>query len=185
MTAQAEKTGNDAVLKGPKSDKKHDGEGKKFNGERKRGGDAMHKLLSELKLSDDQKEQVKDIMVTARTARSDWYKNNNETMSSLQKEMKAAREAKDQDKAKSVAEQMKELRSTLPKPAETTAKVRTVLTEEQQVTFDAQIEKLKERRMGAKGNDKRKEAGKRSKNNKGSDKNSDKKSDSKETELDL
>lgn len=187
MELQAKEGSDKPVLAGPKAEKEGDNKGKRFDGERKRDGDALHKLLSELNLTSEQKEKVKDIMVEARTARAEWYKTNGEKMKELQKEMQAAREAKDQEKGKAVGEQVKALRESMPKPQENMAKVREVLTPEQQTVFDAKIQEMKEQRMGAKAKGPNKEERKNAKGGKeGKSKKSEgKKSDTQDGELEL
>lgn len=151
MQLQAKDGSEKPVLAGPKAEKDHDGQGKKFNGERQRAADPLHKALSELNLTEAQKESVKEIMVNARTARMEWQKTNGETMKGLGKEMKDAREAKDEAKAKEIMAKMHQLRESMPKPQENLTKIRAILTPEQQTILDTKIQEMKEARMGAKG----------------------------------
>lgn len=182
MQLQAKESGEKPVLAGPKAEKDHDGKGKKFNGERQRGADPLHKILTELKLTDTQKESVKEIMVTARTARMEWQKANGDTMKALGKEMKEAREAKDEAKTKEIMAKMHKLRESMPKPQENLTKIRAILTTEQQAVLDAKILEMKENRMGAKGKADHKTKG--AKGDKGK-KGDSEKSKTQEGELDL
>lgn len=188
MTAHADDAADQPVLAGPKADKKGNADGKRFNGEHKRG-DAIQKLLVSLNLTEDQKAKVKDIMVEAHTARQEWQKANGEQLKAIQKEMTDAKEAKDKDKMKEAFGKMKDLRATMPKPMENIAKIRDVLTADQQATFDAKIKELKEQRMNADGKQNRKAGkdGKDGKAGKKGDRKGDdsKKSDTKDSELDL
>lgn len=154
MQVQAKEGSDKPVLAGPKAEKENDGQGKKFNGERQRGADPLHKLLGELKLTEAQKESVKEIMVSARAARGEWQKTNGEAMKTLGKEMHTAREAKDETKAKEIMGKMQQLRESMPKPQENLAKIRELLTPEQQTIMDAKVLEMKENRMGAKGKEK-------------------------------
>ncbi|MBI1335507.1 MAG: hypothetical protein GC164_00935 [Phycisphaera sp.] len=137
-------------MAGPKVKQGENAEGgRKFDGQRMHKderGEAMHKLLESLNLSDDQKEQVRKIHADAVADRKAYTDQHKDEFESLRDELKKAIEAKDRDKVKEVRDKMKALWDAMPsKPMDVAAKIRAVLTPEQQAQFDAKLEELKKK----------------------------------------
>ncbi len=94
-------------------------------------------VASELKLSDEKKAEFAKAVEALNTARSEWAKANAAKLEELAKALKAARDAKDKDKTKEIQKQLTELKAQQEKiAADAQAKVRAVLTPEQQTQWD-------------------------------------------------
>ena len=95
-------------------------------------------VASELKLSDEKKAEFAKAVAEMNAARAEWTKANAAKLEELNKAAKAAKEAKDKEKAKELQKQLNELRASQEKAtAEAQAKVRAVLTPEQQAQWQA------------------------------------------------
>ena len=108
--------------------------------DRPEGGDRManmrKRLQEQLNLTEDQQKQFNQIMETQRQAVQNWQKENGEALKDLQKQMRAAMEAKDRDKAQSIREKMKKLYEGRREIQEgLTKRLGDVLTEEQMATY--------------------------------------------------
>lgn len=131
------------VLAGPKAERHAKGHGKRFNG-RKQHRNIMQESLDSVNLADDQKDQVKTIVVDSRTARKAWQKDHAEELKSIREEVKSARVAKDKEKLTEANTKLKALRADAPKPKDAFDKIRGVLTPDQLTAFDAKIKELRD-----------------------------------------
>ena len=93
--------------------------------------EVLHKLLSELNLTDDQKAQIKEIVGPYHKELMAWKDANAAELEKLQAAFKAAREAKDRAAVKDAMEKLKALVETAPKPQGLLEKIKAVLTPEQ------------------------------------------------------
>lgn len=95
-------------------------------------------IATELNLSDEKKAEFAKAVAEMNAARDAWNKANAAKIDELNKAAKAAKEAKDKDKVKEIQKQLSELRAAQEKAtAEGQAKVRAVLTPEQQAQWQA------------------------------------------------
>lgn len=95
-------------------------------------------VAAELKLSDEKKAEFAKAVEALNAARSEWAKANAAKLEELNKAAKAAREAKDKDKTKELQKQLAELKAQQEKiTSDAQAKVRAVLTPEQQAQWEA------------------------------------------------
>jgi Spy/CpxP family protein refolding chaperone len=139
--------GKDDMLAGPDAKAPQDGKGNRerrgFDGQRQREGGPLHGLLRDLKLTDEQKTQIREIAEDHRQEAEQYRKEHQDEIKKLQEEIKA------------LHEKIKAIHEKGPKPQAVIDDVRAVLTPEQQKEFDARLEKMKERR------DERREGGDR------------------------
>lgn len=121
--------------------------------ERRKGarGDHVRKMAEELGLSDEQKEQLKQVFQTHFQAVKNFREEHAEKAKGLRDQMKAARESGDKEKIKQVGEQMRELgkaRMELAKNLD--SQVADVLNAEQYAKYQRHAKKMR-RRMHAAG----------------------------------
>ena len=110
-----------------------------------RGVEAMHRrLFAGMDLTEDQKQQIHETMKKFGDERKAWFQAHKDQFQSLREKMREAHQAKDQDAAKAVHEQIKALMESAPKPDKAHDEVRALLNEEQQATFDERIAKMRE-----------------------------------------
>lgn len=136
-----------AALRGPEADSSADATGRKFNGETRKRGELAQEVLATLNLSEDQKNEIRTVLVEARTKTKEWREANADKQKALMEEIKTAREAKDKDKAENAMKQLRELREGAPKPAEVIDNIKALLTAEQREAFDVKIKELREERQ--------------------------------------
>ncbi|MEM6393392.1 MAG: Spy/CpxP family protein refolding chaperone [Planctomycetota bacterium] len=147
----------DAGPKERKERRAERGEERKERGERKRGA-GMKALFKDVNLTEEQREEVKDIMSPLREEMEAWHAKVKEAREANRAAMKEAREAGDPEAAKAAREkakaEMEALLEERPKVDPYLDDVRDILTADQQVTFDTNrkaIEaKMAERREQAK-----------------------------------
>lgn len=137
----------DPVLKGPKAEGQTSKEGKGFKGDRGPGkGAAMMDLIKELNLTDEQKTQMRTIMADGKKSMDDWRTANQAELDKINADIKAAHEAKDRDAAQKAHASRMELMKSAPNPESNHAKIRAILTPDQQKTFDEKAAALKKQR---------------------------------------
>lgn len=102
------------------------------------GGPRIEKVIKDLKLEGDKEAQVKQILQTHKQAVENWQKENQPKMQELRKDMQAAREAKDQEKLKSLrADQQKLMESRTALQQDLFKQLGDVLDKEQMETVKA------------------------------------------------
>ncbi len=132
---------------------------KQVDGERgpRRGGDAgergmrgqrdpgaiLKRLFAGMELTDEQKAQIGEIMKAHAEERRAWHEEHKEEFDAIREQMREARG--DQEAMDALREKVHALMDSAPKPDATHDQIRTLLTEEQQTTFDERIAKLRER----------------------------------------
>ena len=140
---------DNGVLKGPDAKpEKRAGKGG-MNGERKglgRGGNPLEHLLKGIELTDDQKTKVETIKTESRDKAKAFFEANKKAIEALRAETKTAHEAKDKEAMKSIREKRKALFADAPKPENVATQIRTVLTDDQQKTLDANLAEMKKKR---------------------------------------
>lgn len=142
----------DPVLKGPKAEGQTSKEGKGFKGERGPGkGAAIMDILKELNLTEEQKTQVRTVLADAKKSMDDWRTANQAELDKIHADLKAAHEAKDRDAAQKAHARRMELMKSAPQPDANHAKLRAILTPDQQKTFDEKIAALKKQREENRG----------------------------------
>lgn len=145
--APKEKPTKDQVLKGPKADADQKGPGGRgFDGKGPgRGpGAAIVDALRDLNLSEEQKNKVREILSSHHEKVKAHREAHSEELAKLRQEFQAAREAKDHEKVKQLAEQRRKIMEGVPKPADLINEVKAVLTPDQAKTFDALLEDARE-----------------------------------------
>lgn len=107
--------------------------------------EAMRDLLKDLELTEDQKVQIKSIMEEAKGIREDFMEEHGAELDALREKMKEAREAKDREQMKQLADELRAIMEAGPKPEATVNKIKEVLTPEQREKFDDRVAEFKEK----------------------------------------
>lgn len=141
---------DDKVLRGPKARSERGDRGGRFSHGRR--VNAMRSLLRSLDLSDDQKDEIKDIRKANREEMKAWHTEHKDEIQEINK------------KIKELHDQKRKLMEASPAHQDLPSKIRGVLDEGQQKTFDEQIEKIKQQHK------KMRQSGRRGKNREGRDK---------------
>ena len=146
---QAGERGEGARQRGDGQRQRAEGE----RGERGRGqlADRMHRLMEGVNLTEDQKAQVRPIMEEAAEKWRAFHEEHKEELDKLREEMKAAREAKDKDKAKEVGQKVRAIMEQADFRGDAIEKIKKVLTPEQLATFEKNLEEMKDRGPGERG----------------------------------
>jgi|GEM_PF-5391675 len=119
-----------------------------MSGERqgKRGKrEPLKRLLQGIELTDDQKAQMETVKTEIREQAKAFHDKNKDAIQQLRSEFKAAKEAGDKEKLTELRDQRKALFKDAPKPENIADRVRAILNEDQQKTFDANLEEMKKR----------------------------------------
>ncbi|QQE11971.1 Spy/CpxP family protein refolding chaperone [Planctomycetota bacterium] len=101
-------------------------------------------LLKDIKLSAEQKSEIKDIQKEAAAERKEWGKDNHKQMQELTEDMRNAKRSEDKDEVAKLRKQMSELRKTAPKPDDTFKAIKEILTSKQQKQFDENLKGIRE-----------------------------------------
>ncbi|MCC6682261.1 MAG: Spy/CpxP family protein refolding chaperone [Phycisphaeraceae bacterium] len=97
-------------------------------------------LLRGIELTDEQREQVKQIMQESREQREAWRNEHKDEVKAAQDEVDKAREA-----LRRAEEKMRNLMENAPGgPKDTAEKIKSILTDDQKAQLEANIEKMKE-----------------------------------------
>jgi len=119
-----------------------DGKGFSGNKEKKRP-DAfawLHSTLIKLAPTDEQKTQFKKMIEEQRQARDKWRTDHDPELQRIKEEFETAAKVKDKKRIEGLKDKANTLWATAPKFTELLAKLRQVLTPEQQANFDAAIQ---------------------------------------------
>ncbi len=130
------------------------GEGMRHHGERGEAGErgprgqrdrgAMaRRLFGDMDLTDEQKEQIRDIMKAHGDERKAWHEEHKDEFQAIREKMRDARG--DKDAMDAARKEVQALMESAPKPDATHDQIRALLNEEQQATFDERIAKMRER----------------------------------------
>ena len=110
-----------------------------------RGDGFLQKALADLKLSDQQKTDIKKILDDAKQAVQARMEEKKAEFQKLREEFQAARENKDRQKFQEIMKKRQELMAGLPTPKDIMDKVRAVLTDEQKTQLDGKLKEARER----------------------------------------
>jgi len=129
----------------------HDGrhhDGRHEDGEHgdraRRGG--HHRLFADMDLNDDQKDRIHEVMRSHGDSRRAWHDEHKDEFRALRDKMRNAREADDKDAMQAAHDEIRGLMESAPKFDDAHDKVRAVLNEEQQATFDERVAKFHDRK---------------------------------------
>lgn len=128
--------------KADKGDRKRHGEGKHHERSPRR---MMKALFKDVDLTEDQREQVREIMGAGREEMEAWRDEHRDEMEDLRAQMREAHENKDKEQAAAVREKMQQLFESRPKPEDRADEIRQILTPEQTEQFDANLEQIKQK----------------------------------------
>ena len=134
--AQAEqKPDDDKVLAGPTDKSQDQPEGRRFDGSRRKGDKhgRMQRLLKELNLTEDQKNQAQQILKQQHESWKSWKSEHQTELDEIKRQMKELHEKR------------RKLMESAPKRGEGLEKLRPILDADQQKKLDAIIKKHKDR----------------------------------------
>jgi Spy/CpxP family protein refolding chaperone len=132
---------------GPKGPPPKNGKERPAMNEKRPPGPEMREMLDELKLTEEQKPQVKKVMEAHREKMEKYRADHKDEMEKARAEMKAAHESKDEAAIKAAKEKMEALMKDAPKPTELLADLKPILTEDQYKLASERIAKIQEHRQ--------------------------------------
>lgn len=140
------------VLAGPRLERGRATEGRGgFMGRRHRDRDGrrphrgqlrqyLH-MVEQMELTSEQKGQIEQI----REQMQQWREQNGEKVRSLHKQMKESRGSGDRDKVHELAQQLKEVNKTGPKPKRMVEQIKAVLNDKQNAQLEKQVKQMRDR----------------------------------------
>jgi len=162
--ADAPKRKTAAILRGPKASAQARRPGKGFSGERPDRRMILMRALSELDLSDEQRESIRTLNAEFQAERKQWRDEHREAIDALREKARIARESQDREAWRELREQRRSLWRTAPSPREHLERLKGELTEDQVQTFERKLvegrgqmmsperrEKMKQRMQGRHG----------------------------------
>lgn len=100
----------------------------------------IREAIASLNLTDEQKAKIEEIAAPYKAQLEAWREEHKDQIEKLRADAQTARQAKDRQKIQALAKEARELLQTLPKPQDTLAKIRDVLTPEQRQQLKAKLQ---------------------------------------------